>query len=72
MPKVVEQPEYDDLLVVRDLANEVLHLLGRYLTAHYTRAEFYNVVFKPGKALREALRKTGAYIEGELPPGWVK
>jgi len=66
--RTVEQPEYEDLLRVADLADVVVEMVGKYLGAMYTRDEFRNAVFKPGKRLREALHKAGYRAEGELPP----
>ena len=70
MPRIVDQPEYEDLLAVADLSDVVLEMVGRFLTAMYARDEFRAAVFGPGKRLREALRKAGYRAEGELPPGW--
>lgn len=72
MPRYIEQPEYDDLVEVADLADVVVEMLGRFFAAMYTRDEFRAAAFGPGKRLREALRKAGYRAEGELPTGWKK
>ena len=47
-------------------------MIGKYLGRMYTRGEFDAAVFRPGRALRLALRKAGYRSEGESVAGFVK
>ena len=67
MPRVVDQPAYEDLLDVADAADVLATIVGKYLTAMYTREEFQKAAFRAGKELRGALRRAGYRAAGELP-----